>query len=245
MRVVVALAVVAVAIAVSRVRRLRIERELIVAAIRALLQLGAVALVVAAVFDHLGLSVVFLLVMLGAASASAARRWGDLPRARACAFTAIGAGAGSVLLVVFASGTFDLQPRFVIPLAGIVIGGSMTATALAGRRLGEEVHDHLAIIEARLALGVSARQALAPHVSRAAVTALIPAIDQTKNVGIVTLPGAFVGMLLGGASPIEAAQVQLTVLFLLLGAEAIAAIVATHLVARTLVAPGERIAPER
>lgn len=240
-RAVVASAVVALAVAAARARGLHIERELLVAAGRALLQLGAVALVVTAVFDQLGLSALFLLVMLAAASASAAGRWGNVARARARALAAIGAGAGTVLAVVFASGAFELQPRFLIPLAGIVIGGSMTATALAGRRLGEEVGDHVGTIEARLALGISARQALAPHISRAAVTALIPAIDQTKNVGLVTLPGAFVGMLLGGASPIEAAQVQLTVLFLLLGAESIAAIVATHLVANALVAPGERI----
>lgn len=234
-RAVVASAVVALAVAAARARGLHIERELLVAAGRALLQLGAVALVVTAVFDQLGLSALFLLVMLAAASASAAGRWGNVARARARAL------AGTVLAVVFASGAFELQPRFLIPLAGIVIGGSMTATALAGRRLGEEVGDHVGTIEARLALGISARQALAPHISRAAVTALIPAIDQTKNVGLVTLPGAFVGMLLGGASPIEAAQVQLTVLFLLLGAESIAAIVATHLVANALIAPGERI----
>lgn len=244
-RAVVGLAVVALAVAAARARHLHIERELVVAAGRALLQLGAVALVVTAVFDELGLSTLFLMVMMAAASASAAGRWGKLAHARARALAAIGAGTGAVLAVVFASGAFDLEPRFLIPLAGIVIGGSMTATALAGRRLGEEVGDHLDIIEARLALGVSARQALAPHISRAAVTALIPALDQTKNVGLVTLPGAFVGMLLGGASPVEAAQVQLAVLFLLLGAETIAAIVATHLVANALVAPGERIELER
>lgn len=57
-------------------------------------------------------------------------------------------------------------------------------------------------------------------------------------MGLVTLPGAFVGMLLGGASPIEAARVQLTVLFALLGAEALAAAVATLLIARVVTQPG-------
>lgn len=240
-RAVLAFTVVAFAVAAARVRHLHIERELLVAAGRAVLQLGAVALVVTAVFDEIGLSTLFLLIMLAAASLSAAGRWGKVAQARGRALGAVGAGAGTVLAVVFASGSFDLQPRFLIPLAGIVIGGSMTATALAGRRLREEVGDNLATIEARLALGVSARQAMSPHISRATVTAVIPAIDQTKNVGLVTLPGTFVGMLLGGASPVEAAQVQLTVLLLLLGAEAIAAIVATHLVANALGAPGERI----
>lgn len=54
-------------------------------------------------------------------------------------------------------------------------------------------------------------------------------------------PGAFVGMLLGGASPLEAARVQLTVLFALLGAGALAAALVTLLIARVVIQPGERI----
>lgn len=53
---------------------------------------------------------------------SASGRWGNLAHARARAVAAIGAGAGTVLAVVFASGTFDLSPHYLIPLAGIVIG---------------------------------------------------------------------------------------------------------------------------
>jgi hypothetical protein len=47
---------------------------------------------------------------------------------------------------------------------------------------------------------------------------------------MVTLPGAFVGMLLGGVDPIQAAAVQLLVLVGLLVAEAIAISVVLELV---------------
>ena len=72
-------------------------------------------------------------------------------------------------------------------------------------------------------------------------TALIPTIDSTKNVGLIFLPGAFVGMMLAGASPADAAVVQLVVLFMLLGAVAVAGMTITVLVARGYTAPGERI----
>ncbi|WP_285581019.1 ABC transporter permease, partial [Actinoallomurus iriomotensis] len=65
-----------------------------------------------------------------------------------------------------------------------------------------------------------------------AATALIPALDQTRTVGLVTLPGAFVGMLLGGASPIAAGAVQLFVLIALLAVEAVAIVLTIELAAR-------------
>ncbi|MDP8931233.1 MAG: ABC transporter permease [Actinomycetota bacterium] len=232
-----------VAAVISRRRTLGLEAELAVATIRALVQLGAVALVIQAIFDHLGLSGIFVLIMLTAAAWTSARRIPGVPQAPWRAAAAIGGASAVTLLPLFATGAFQLAPRFLIPLSGIVIGGAMKASSLAGLRLSEEVGDGLPEIEARLALGVSARQALQPSLRRSVITALVPAIDQTKNVGLVTLPGAFVGMLLGGASPLEAAQVQLTVLLALLGAEALAATGTGVLVARAVIRAGERIQP--
>ena len=63
----------------------------------------------------------------------------------------------------------------------------------------------------------------------AAARALVPALDQTRNVGLVVLPGAYVGLLLGGASPAEAGRVQFLVLLGLLVAETVAALVVTRL----------------
>ncbi|MFB7087244.1 ABC transporter permease [Streptomyces sp. NPDC056296] len=65
-----------------------------------------------------------------------------------------------------------------------------------------------------------------------AAGALIPALDQTRTVGLVTLPGAFIGMLLGGASPLPAGAVQLFVLVALLAVEAVAIAVVLEMVAR-------------
>jgi putative ABC transport system permease protein len=65
-----------------------------------------------------------------------------------------------------------------------------------------------------------------------AALALTPGMDQTRLVGLVTLPGAFVGALLGGASAWEAAAVQLLVLVTLLVAQAISVLVTTELTIR-------------
>lgn len=237
----IALSLVAVAVGVSLRRELGLERDLLIAAARALVQLGLVAAAIGLIFSNAGLIGVFLAVMLGAASATSARRLKGIRMAPWQAAAAIATASGLAFAVLFGARVFPLEPQYVVPIAGMLIGNCMTATSLAGARLRDELTDKVAEVEARLALGVPVAQALRPYVRRAAVTALIPTIDSTKNVGLIFLPGAFVGMMLAGRSPYDAAQVQLVVLFMLLGGVALAAMVITTLVARSFIAPGERL----
>ncbi|MGH2730795.1 MAG: ABC transporter permease, partial [Actinomycetota bacterium] len=204
-------------------------------------QLVAVAAVIDVVLEHLGLSGGLLVLMLGVASWTSGKRLRGVPHAYRVAATAIAAAAGAGLVVLFGLNVFPLEGRWVIPIGGMLIGNSMTTTSLAGARMRDEVTDKTLEIEARLALGVRAVDALKPHVRRAATAALIPIIDATKNAGLILLPGAFVGIILAGGSPADAAKVQLVVLYMLLGAVAVAGMTATLLVARAFVAPGERI----
>jgi putative ABC transport system permease protein len=240
-QVAVAVALVGLAILLSRLGGLGVERDLAVSAARAAVQLAAVGAVIALVFEHAGLSAAFVAVMLGTATYTASRRLRPLRRAPLLAAPAIVAGAATGVVPLLATGAFSTAPRELIPISGILIGGAMVATSVTGRRLSDQVAAELAAIETRLALGVPVRRAVAGAVRSAAVTALIPVLDQTKNVGLVTLPGTFVGLILGGASPAEAARVQLTVLLVLLAVEVVAALTVARLVVATLTEPGERI----
>jgi putative ABC transport system permease protein len=242
-QVLVAAGLVVVAVALSRLGRLGLERDVAIAAVRAAVQLAAVGAIVTLVFEHGGLAAGFVAVMLGVATFTSARRLRGLPEAWLRAGAAIVAGAAVGVVPLLVSGAFSTEPRELIPVAGILIGGAMAATSVTGRRLAEQVADDLAAIEARLALGVPVREAMAGAVQRAATTGLIPAIDQTKNVGLVTLPGTFVGLVLGGASPSEAARVQLTVLLALLAVEVVAALAIARLVVAAVTRPGERVEP--
>jgi putative ABC transport system permease protein len=117
-------------------------------------------------------------------------------------------------------------------VTGILIGGAMTATSLAGRRALDDLRTRRGEVEAALSLGLGDRDAALEICRPAASQALVPALDQTRTVGLVTLPGAFVGMLLGGASPVAAGAVQLFVLVALLAVETVAVALTTELVAR-------------
>jgi putative ABC transport system permease protein len=244
-QVIVAAGLVVLAVILSRVGRLGLQRELAVAALRAAVQLAAVGALIALVFEHTGLAAAFVALMLATATFTSARRLQGVPEAPLRAGAAIAAGAATGLGPLLATGAFDTTPRELVPVAGILTGGAMVAASVTGGRLVEQVADDLALIEARLTLGVPAREALAPAVRRAAVTGLIPAVDQTKNVGLVALPGTFVGLVLGGASPAEAARVQLVILLSLLAVEVAAALAAARLVVAGLTAPGERVVPPR
>lgn len=239
----VAAGIVLLGVAVSWRRGLGLEREMGIAAARAALQLTAVGAIVTLVFEHVGLAAGFVAVMLTAAALTSGRRLRGIPGAARRAGTAIAVGAAIGLVPLLVSGAFALTPRELIPVAGILIGGAMAATSLTGSRLLEDVADGMPGIEARLALGVPALEALHPAARRAVTTGLVPALDQTKNVGLVTLPGTFVGLVLGGASPAEAARVQLTVLLALLGVEVVAGVACAALVMRACIRPGERVEP--
>ena len=187
-QVAVAAALVVLAIALSRAGGLGVERELAISAVRAAVQLAAVGAIVTLVFDHAGLAAGFVAVMLGTATLTSARRLRGIPDAPLRAGAAIAAGAATGVAPMLLTGAFSTTPRELIPIAGILIGGAMVATSVTGRQLAERVRDDLAAIETRLALGVPVKAALAGGVRGAATTGLIPLLDQTKNVGLVTLP---------------------------------------------------------
>ncbi len=231
----------AIAVALSLRYRLGYGREIAVAAGRALVQLAVVGAAIALVFEFPALAAAFVAVMCATAGLTAGGRLRGLPGARVRALVSIAIPALTATGALLAVGAFELTARSAVPIAGILIGGAMAATTLTGRRLLESLHDDEAEIETRLALGDGARTALAPAVRRAVHTGLVPVVDQTRSVGLVTLPGTFVGLILGGASPEEAAATQLVVLCALLAVELAAGLLLAELLQRAVILPGERV----
>jgi putative ABC transport system permease protein len=224
----------AVAVGVDRAAGEGQARHMLAAGARAVVQLALVGLVVAVVFRTPVLAPLYLAVMVAAASWTSGRRLGGGRARFTTAAAAIVAGAAIAGVVVFGTSALPVSARSAVPFLAQLIGGSMTATTLAGQRFTDDVHAGWAEVEGWLAIGARPAQAVLLIARRAAGRALVPAIDQTRNVGLVVLPGAYVGLLLGGASPLEAGRVQLLVLVALLAAETVAAVVVTHLLAPVL-----------
>jgi len=91
--------------------------------------------------------------MLAVAVFTTARRIGR-DRSTARAALALVAGAAPEPALVVAAGTVPLEPVAVVPVAGILIGGTMSAAGLAGRRAMDELRSRRGELEALPALGL-------------------------------------------------------------------------------------------
>jgi putative ABC transport system permease protein len=224
-------ALMLLAVAAATAGRLGVGRAVVFASLRAVVQLAAVSALIAAVLRSWWATAAFVTLMALVAAATSARRIGSWNLVR---FTVVPIVAGAVPagVLIVAAGTVPLTEVAVLPIAGILIGGAMTATSLSGRRALDELHGRFGEYEAALALGFLSRDAVLLVCRPTAGHALVPALDQTRTVGLVTLPGAFVGVLLGGGSAVQAGATQLMVLVALLAVEAIAVAATIELVAR-------------
>jgi putative ABC transport system permease protein len=235
---------IALGVGASRYAGLRHDKGIVTAALRALVQLAAVGAVVGIALQHTLGAIGFVLLMFVVATVTSTRRLqhtARIPRQWAYCAAAIGSGACVVLLLLILPGVVPRNPASILPMGGIVVGGAMTATTLAGRRVLSEYRNRYGEFEAGLSIGLMQPDAFKLVAGPVAGDALLPSLDQTRTVGLVTLPGAFVGMVLGGASPTAAAALQLVVLIGLLAAGSIAILTTTELLARSALPDGRSL----
>jgi putative ABC transport system permease protein len=236
-------ALVLVAVLISWRQKLGLEREVAVAAVRALVQLAAVGALLLVVFEQGGLPAAFgwLLVMVVIAGFVAGRRAAGIPRARQHAWWGIGVAVAATMGLLLALGTIDAVPRVVIPVGGMVVSTAMVTAGLALQRTVDVVADQREKIEARLALGLSTGTAFLQPYRTAVRTALVPAVDTTKVVGLISLPGAMTGLILAGVDPWDAIRYQIVVMYMLLGAAFMAAVIAARSAQRSLFDDAQRL----
>ena len=216
-----ALGLMVAAIVLVRWQRLGLEWTLLMATARTVFQLFAVGYVLAVVFElqEPWSVLAVLLVMLSVAAVVARNRIGKhieqlLP------ITAITLLVSTALTMIYTTSVVIrpddwYEPRYIIPLAGIVLGNAMTAASIAGDRLVSSLKSHQIEIETHLSLGATPAQAIADYRKEAIKAGLIPTVNAMMVVGIVTLPGFITGQLLGGAEPLNAALYQILVMFML------------------------------
>jgi putative ABC transport system permease protein len=200
--------------------------------LRAAVQLAAIGVVLTGVITSPLWVALALLVMLGVAVATSTRRIGRSRRHLAAVLAGIAGGSLVASAVVFASGALAPTPRYLLAVGGIVVGNAMAITTLTARRFLEAVDEHWDEVEGWLALGADPFDATRPLARTAVHTALVPSIDQTRTTGLVTLPGAFVGAVFGGLSPLEAGRFQVVVLAAILAAGSVAAVLVVRILGR-------------
>jgi UDP-glucose/iron transport system permease protein len=242
-----ALLLVVVVVAISRRQKLGLERDLAIGTVRAFVQLYLVGLILAAVFSAARWYWVLLILMVMAAIATHAavsRLAKPIPGVYWIAATALAISTAATLAWVIG---IVVQPRpwwepqYLIPIAGMILGNSMTSAALAGDRLQADLFTRRDEVEARLALGFSSREAVQPLVRASLRAAMIPTVNGMMTVGVVQLPGMMTGQILAGASPLTAIRYQIVVVFMLAVATAVGSLLFVRLAVRSYLTPAHQL----
>jgi len=209
--------------------RLGMERQLAIAALRMVVQLGLVGLVLKALFAAVSpwLTAAAVLVMIGFAGYEAmSRQTRRMTGAWGYGLGTVAILFASTLVTAFALIT-QVQPdpwyapQFAIPLLGMILGNCMTGVALGlGQLFGRAGKERLAI-EAMLALGYSRQEALKPLIRESVRAGLIPIVNSMAATGLVALPGMMTGQILAGVDPVQAVKYQMLIMFLIAGGTAI------------------------
>jgi putative ABC transport system permease protein len=182
-----------------------------------------------------------LVVMVGfAVQTIGARVQVKMPHFYRVVGTAILFGCGAMTfffctLVIGLEPWYD--PRYLIPLAGMVIGNSMTGASLAVERLNAEFRDRREEIETALCLGGSVQLAAAPAVGSAFRAALIPSVNSMAAMGLVFLPGLMTGQILSGTEPLIAVKYQIAIMCVITGSVALTSFLILRLGYRSYFTP--------
>jgi putative ABC transport system permease protein len=241
---------VLMAAGLSRRQGLGLTRDLLVGAIRTVVQLALVGYVLVYIFawDRWYLVVLALVVMLAVAARTATDRQ-DRPTRRLYGILGLAMLIGSGLTLVYIGAVVVrpdpwYDPRYLIPLFGMIVGNAMNTASLAAERLAGEMDARRAEVEAYLALGASPTFATRDAVRRAVRASMIPMVNSLMVVGIVALPGMMTGQIIAGASPLAAVRYQIVVMFMLMGSVALTGTLVPMWYRATFFTAAEQLRPQ-
>lgn len=227
----IASSLVVISIIFSYYQKLKLEKEIIVGAVRAVVQLVAVGYVLEYIFGLKSpvFTTLLILFMIFNASLNSGKRGKNIKNAAVISFISITAGTVITLSVLVLSRAIIYEPYQIIPIGGMIISNAMVALGLCFKNMSSEFKSKREEVETKLSLGADTLISSVEIIRNSIRTGMIPTIDSAKTLGIVTLPGMMTGLILAGTSPIIAIRYQIMVTFMLLSTTAIASFIACYL----------------
>ena len=236
-------------IALDRVLRLYLGKDMAVGTVRNFLQLYLVGFILKWVFhiNHPLLILLMLVVMTLIAGQNAAKRSGDLSLKTfvyASGILFIGTMVTIVVVVDIVVGvTPYYNPQYVIPMFGMALNGAMNGVTLGVKNLRNSTKDNVEKINCALALGATGSQSINPIAQSATRLALIPMVNGLMTAGVVQLPGMMTGQIIAGLDPTLAIRYQIVVYYMLAMSTFLCTVVAVKLYARTLFTRHHQLIP--
>ena len=233
--------------------RLEVSRPLLISAARMVIQLALVGVVLETLFAHTALhwvSLMAMVMLLLAGWEVVARQ-----RRRLAGWWSFGISAAAMFVSSFSVTVFALialvqaepwyEPRYAIPLLGMLLGNTMNGVALSQDRLIEGAWQQRDVIEARLMLGQGWQEAVGSVSRESMRSGMIPLINGMAAAGVVSLPGMMTGQILAGSPPAEAVKYQILIFLLITVGSGFGTLLANRLAARRLFDERERLRVDR
>jgi putative ABC transport system permease protein len=212
-------------------QKLKLEKEIVIGVVRAVIQLIVVGYLLNYIFGLKSplFTTFLLLFMLLNAAYNAAKRGKEIKNGVGISFIAIALGTLITLTILVASGTIKYESYQVIPISGMIISNAMVALGLCYRHMTLDFKNKREEVETKLSLGADLLPASREIIKDSIKTGMLPTIDSAKTLGIVSLPGMMTGLILAGTSPVEAIKYQIMVTFMLLATTSISSLIACYL----------------
>lgn len=222
--------------ALSKVLKLGLEKDITIATVRSIIQLLAIGYVLQFIFETESFlyMLIMIVIMITVATLNARKKGVGIQGITWKIATALIAVEVVTQGILLGLNIVPATAQFIIPISGMMIGNAMVLSILFLNRLQAELEAHENEIELILSLGGTPQQAVSRNVKAAIRASMIPTIEAQKTIGLVQLPGMMSGQIIGGASPVDAVQFQILIIFALLTCATLASVILAALVYPTL-----------
>ncbi|TCJ98951.1 putative ABC transport system permease protein [Volucribacter psittacicida] len=223
---------VCISLFISTLLRLGLTKQIIIAALRTVIQLSAIGMILKYIFatdDPQWIMVIVLIMTLVAGFSAGGRSRYHYQGLRYDALLAVWLTSWLVacigLYLVLRIEPWH-SPQFVIPILGMILGNTLNAVALTFNRITQALADQRSNIEMYLSLGATPWEAFRSLARQSISAGMLPTINSMTVVGIVSLPGMMTGQILAGGDPEQAVRYQIIVMFFLCAAAALGSMLA-------------------
>lgn len=206
-----------VVLAVMKRSRIDQSKLLLTASVKMTVQLMLAGLLLQTIFanPHPAFTALFILAMI---SFSINRVFQTQPSLNARFQMAVALAlsfSGLAVLIFFVGAVLGqnlFNPRYTIPLAGMIIGNAMTGVTLGLRTFMETIRTERRKIDTLVNLGIDFKNILRPIVNKSLESALMPTLNSMLGMGIIFLPGMMTGQILSGTLPVTAIMYQIAIM---------------------------------
>lgn len=245
--VVTALILILIPISISFKTRLGIEKDILIGTVRTFIQLVLIGYILKYIFNLKTWYFILLMILIMAlvAGYNAVKRQkrkisGLFPIITLSIFLGAGIAMGALIGLILRVKPW-FEPRYLIPISGMMLASAMNGAALAVDRLLGETKNRRWEVEAALALGASPFKAINPLLREAARAAMMPTINAMMIVGIVQLPGMMSGQIIGGVAPEQSVRYQIVIMYMLAASVTISCMLVLYLFYRKLFTKEEQL----